>query len=374
MNEQSTTVTYSPYRWMAGPLVGLLLLGPVLTHLALAQADGIFDYTAVTQNEAARQGTVTAAGISWQCRGSRCTVSGPWPKPGVMACRALAQQVGPITSYGHPGASLNTADLAQCNDSAAAGPNTQSKDAIDSTDRDKVPPIENKNLTPGPISGPKAETLPDSPLAVLETARSTGLLRTARQTWHCEGTRCTIPRREGPLSGGGSGIDDCSRLAQAGGRITWFTDGREPFDAEKLARCNSPYVRSFEVFACSGADDLRDASHLTIGVYIRDRNFGDGNYRRIMSSGIPSNTCQFEYIDGPDFRVSELVTIYLRFQSYDSGLYQSDDNWDMTRFTIIANVTEPGGHPAILRIVDERRSLVNRFASPSSWHIDINRR
>jgi len=374
MNEQLATTTRKSGRWLAAPFTGVLLLSALLLHPAGAQTDIIVDYTAVTKNKAARQGTVIAAGISWQCRGSRCTVSGPWPKPGVKACLALARLVGPIISYGHPGASLNDAELAQCNGKVAASSNIKARDAINSADRNTVPPIANKTLTPGVIYGPRTEALPSFPVAALESPRPTGLLRTARQTWHCDGTRCTIPGQEGPLRGGADGIDDCSRLAQAGGRVAWFTDGREPFDAQKLARCNSPYVRNFEIFACSGADDLRDASKLTIGLYMRDRNFTHANFRRIMSSGIPRNTCQFECVGGPAFRLSELITIYLNFQSYDSGAFQSDDNWDMTRFTIFANVTEPGGHAAILRLADEQDSPVNRFAGRGEWHIDINRR
>jgi hypothetical protein len=96
------------------------MIGSILPQSALAQAGSTFDYTAATFSEAARQGTVDATSIRWQCRGSRCTVSGPWPQPGVMACRALAQQVGRIKSYGHSGASLNASQLAECNDGAAS--------------------------------------------------------------------------------------------------------------------------------------------------------------------------------------------------------------------------------------------------------------
>jgi hypothetical protein len=75
-----------------------------------------YQYTAQTSASAARrQGTVTAAGIKWNCAGNRCTTAGPWASPGVAACSALAKQVGPIKSYGHPQKRLGAAELAQCN-------------------------------------------------------------------------------------------------------------------------------------------------------------------------------------------------------------------------------------------------------------------
>lgn len=76
---------------------------------------GEYLYTAETAVPARRQGPVTAGGINWTCSGSRCTVSGPWPTPGVSACQALAQQVGQIRSYGYPGRQLTSAELQQCN-------------------------------------------------------------------------------------------------------------------------------------------------------------------------------------------------------------------------------------------------------------------
>lgn len=72
-------------------------------------------YTAQTEQPVRRSGAVLASGINWRCAGSACTVSGPWPQPGVGACAALAREIGRINSYGRPGAALTTAQLTQCN-------------------------------------------------------------------------------------------------------------------------------------------------------------------------------------------------------------------------------------------------------------------
>src|SRR5262249_18473377 len=57
---------------------------------------------------------------TWQCGQNTCTVTGPWPTPGVGACHALALEVGVITAYGYAAAQLNTVQLTQCNAGVAA--------------------------------------------------------------------------------------------------------------------------------------------------------------------------------------------------------------------------------------------------------------
>jgi hypothetical protein len=74
-----------------------------------------FDYMARTAQIVRRSGAVTASGITWNCAQRSCTVRGPWPAPGVGACRALALEVGAIIYYGHAAAQLNAERLAQCN-------------------------------------------------------------------------------------------------------------------------------------------------------------------------------------------------------------------------------------------------------------------
>ncbi len=79
-----------------------------------------YQYVAETLVVASRQGVVKVGGINWQCAAARCTTSGPWAKPGVSACQALAKVVGRIKVYGHATQKLNTADLSQCNSGVGA--------------------------------------------------------------------------------------------------------------------------------------------------------------------------------------------------------------------------------------------------------------
>ncbi len=58
---------------------------------------------------------MSAGGIRWRCDGDTCTASGPWPRPGVAACRALAAEVGPLRSYGRRGAALSADRVRACN-------------------------------------------------------------------------------------------------------------------------------------------------------------------------------------------------------------------------------------------------------------------
>ena len=92
-------------------LAALLISAP-----ALAQS---YEYTARTENPVLQAGQVRASSLTWNCSGHACRISGPWRSPGVGACAQLAQIVGRITEYGHPGAQLNAAQLATCNEIAA---------------------------------------------------------------------------------------------------------------------------------------------------------------------------------------------------------------------------------------------------------------
>ena len=76
----------------------------------------VYQYTAETAAPAYKQGMVLAGGLNWNCIGSRCSISGPWPTPAVTSCKALATVVGALRSYGHnQGAHLDASQLAQCN-------------------------------------------------------------------------------------------------------------------------------------------------------------------------------------------------------------------------------------------------------------------
>lgn len=97
---------------------------------AVAKSPGVsgqFQYVAETLDVVRRAGPVTAAGITWHCKDRSCTVTGPWPVPGIAACQALAAAVGPLRSYGHSSRYLAPAELEQCNhgqQSSAPKPST----------------------------------------------------------------------------------------------------------------------------------------------------------------------------------------------------------------------------------------------------------
>ena len=95
-------------------LATLFALGLGVTFAAPAMAQ-TYAYTARTAEKVKQSGTVVASGLKWRCSEQACFISGPWAVPGVSACAALAQKVGPITAYGHSGARLTAKQLEQCN-------------------------------------------------------------------------------------------------------------------------------------------------------------------------------------------------------------------------------------------------------------------
>jgi hypothetical protein len=102
----------------SGSITGRAAMLGALLFAGAAWAQN-YTYTATLQSNSPQQGAVVASGITWKCGGNACQVSGPWPQPGVFACQALAARVGPVASYGRPGAMLDKAQMAQCNQSAA---------------------------------------------------------------------------------------------------------------------------------------------------------------------------------------------------------------------------------------------------------------
>jgi hypothetical protein len=94
---------FRPATWLA-----LLLASP--TVLAAA-----YPYSADTAATARRQGAVPAGEINWHCAGSRCAAASTAPDPTVAACHALAQQVGPVKSYGNKRRLLSAGELQRCN-------------------------------------------------------------------------------------------------------------------------------------------------------------------------------------------------------------------------------------------------------------------
>lgn len=110
-------ITKYPHRLISKVTTLILCFTAIL--ISGVAAANTFNYVAVTLKFSHRQGTVIASGIHWLCRANRCTVSGPWPTPGVSACNALARVVGPIKSYGHQTVKLNASQLRQCNSGVA---------------------------------------------------------------------------------------------------------------------------------------------------------------------------------------------------------------------------------------------------------------
>jgi len=127
-----------------------------IAALASGAHAAIYRYSAVTKAPALISGTVTAAGISWDCSGSRCTTSGPWPTPGVAACQALTKQVGSLYSYGHKERLLSPAELQQCNAAAGAPKIAIAKATVPRS----LPAVRASALPPGTIGNIAASHQP----------------------------------------------------------------------------------------------------------------------------------------------------------------------------------------------------------------------
>jgi hypothetical protein len=94
----------------------------VLAMVATTASAKIFTYEAKLATPVATAGTMRAGVFNWKCDGDTCTLNAPWEKPAVGQCRALAKQVGRITSYGHDEIVLDAEQLEECNAAAAAAP------------------------------------------------------------------------------------------------------------------------------------------------------------------------------------------------------------------------------------------------------------
>jgi hypothetical protein len=95
------------------PIAALLvgLIGPLPPGTAQTR----YTYTADTDQPVARKGAVMAGALQWDCQERRCTIAGFWPSLGAKSCQALARSVGPIKSFGRPGAELDATQLRECN-------------------------------------------------------------------------------------------------------------------------------------------------------------------------------------------------------------------------------------------------------------------
>jgi hypothetical protein len=163
----------------------------------------------------------------------------------------------------------------------------------------------------------------------------------------------------------------CADLAQAAGRVTYFSDSRIILNADQLARCNAPFIRDIEVVACSGSDDLRSNTELRIGPRILGRTSNNGRYRDLFS-GIPSNACKTARLNMGGYPVTELEGYDLQFKSRERSAFDAPDKWDMVQFSVTATVTDPGGRRYLQRIVDRRDNPIKRFDRLASWYTEID--
>lgn len=103
-----------------------------------------YHYIAGTHSNVKKSGRVKASTLTWNCLGRRCTISGPWPTPGVGACKNLAKVVGKIKSYGHSKRRLNSKQLAECNKGLKISTTTTQKSNL--TQRPNLKVIKNFKL------------------------------------------------------------------------------------------------------------------------------------------------------------------------------------------------------------------------------------
>lgn len=94
----------------------VVVLGAVMLALASGTASAkIFQYKARLAKPVEKDGPVRASVFNWTCSGNACSINGPWAKPGVGHCKALAKAVGEITAFGHSEAKLDEQQLEECN-------------------------------------------------------------------------------------------------------------------------------------------------------------------------------------------------------------------------------------------------------------------
>jgi hypothetical protein len=176
---------------------------------------GSYVYTARTAAPVRRSGAVTASGITWACQGTSCTVTGPWPQPGVGACTALMREVGRITAYGRQGAMLNTAQLAQCNASLLSPP---------------PPPAPPPPPPPPPPE--HTQTFTYTARTAL-TVRRVGAVTAGGISWTCSATSCTAA---GPWPQ--PGVGSCAALSREVGQITSYGRPGAALNIVQLTQCN----------------------------------------------------------------------------------------------------------------------------------------
>jgi hypothetical protein len=392
-----------------------------------------YQYVAVTEAPAAaRQGPVRAGMLTWQCKGNRCSLSGPWPVPGVSACRSLAQVVGRLRSYGHVNAQLTPAQMQQCNAGVTAAKSTlqtparippaiggpagaQLPSAPPRVTPGGQPPGMAGMSVPGPLAGapagratqppvalpplrvpapqpgtvaglpvpavslpgPRSEPAPTpaatpaSPVAILErNVAANTRMDTLYSRWSCTGNRCTTTRLVN------RDFVECQALARSAGRLVSFETPGGQMSPHDLERCNAPVVEGFNITACSGEDDLRGNSTLKFAWYVEGRSF-DVALGQPVFHGIPSHTCATAHIDRmllAPFPLVDLRQLVFDFHTVQGrGIHiESEDNWDMAEISVQARVIDPGGRASIVQLVDRHDNPVHRFENIDRWYVDVN--
>lgn len=221
----------------------ILALGVVAACIAAASAQtprpqlpplqvGQYLYEARTNEPARTQGNVVTASITWACQGNVCSTRGPWPRPGVPACHALALQVGVITSYGRSGAMLTPAQLAECNAGVATpsviAPGVRvtpsqpiRRPAASPTPTETPPPETPPAETPPSATPPPATPPPDTP--TLTTDASGAIVVNATQLSLVGGAMRDVSDRIGaPI------VVNASELSLVGGAAVDVSDRAAP--------------------------------------------------------------------------------------------------------------------------------------------------
>jgi hypothetical protein len=183
---------------------GFLLAFGMTAPAAAAPAPGLTALVATTARPALRPGAVPAGGLAWRCAGSRCTTPPVRPQDLPAQCRALAREVGAMSSFAQGVSRLTAKQLATCNESAAISPTS--------------PP------SPG-LAALVATTV--RPALRLGAVPAGGL------SWRCAGSRCNTPpvRAQNLLA-------QCRALAREVGAISSFAQGTSRLPAKELATCN----------------------------------------------------------------------------------------------------------------------------------------
>jgi hypothetical protein len=392
-----------------------------------------YQYVAVTEAPAAAsQGPVRAGSLTWQCKGNRCSLGGPWPVPGVSACHSLAQVVGRLRSYGHVNAQLTPAQMQQCNAGVSAAKSTLQTPArvppapgglagaqFPAAPRGVAPAGQPSGMAgmsvPGPLAGvplvqatkppvalpplrvqtpqpgtgaglpapavglpgPRSEPAPTpaaapaSPVAILErTLPASARIDTFYSRWICTGNRCTTSRLVN------RDFVECQALARSAGRLVSFETPAGQMGPHDLERCNAPVVEGFNITACSGEDDLRGNSTLKFAWYVEGRSF-DVAHGQPVFHGIPSHTCATAHIDRlllAPFPLVDLRQLVFDFHTVQGrGIHiESEDNWDMAEISVQARVIDPGGRASIVQLVDRRDNPVHRFENIDRWYVDVH--